>query len=138
MKIPTEAQLRKRVEFWQQKLGPLGIAHWDIKELVVAEDEEDMPSGPAVASVFVPRHYDMFEIYFCAPQIELMADQHELDCTIVHELFHVAMRDLDEAINSAAEELHPRQAGEWGVRVHHERENLVDRAARAFVHVHGA
>jgi hypothetical protein len=137
MKVPTEDQLRKRVESWQKKLGPLGIAHWGLRDLSIVDDE-DMPSGPAVASVFIPDHYDMFDLYFCREQILIMPDQHELDCTIVHELFHVAMRSLDVAINSAAEELHPRQAGEWGVRVHHERENLVDRAARAFVHIHNA
>ena len=55
----------------------------------------------------------------------------ELDQIILHEWMHVAMRDLDQAIEAVEDHLSYPVREVWENRVQHEREGLVDRMATA-------
>ena len=129
----TPVQLAERIEKWQRRLAPLGVAHWTIDRVVLCDET---PSGPSAnATVRTSSTYDYCTFYFRNEFIaEAAAD--ELDTTIIHEWLHVAMRDLDEAVLSANAQLSPGFCDAWEDRLTHEREGLVDRLALALMLAH--
>lgn len=132
MKI-TPVQLAERVEAWQKRLAPLGVAHWTIEKVILCDET---PSGPnANATVNTSPTYDYCTFWFRADYVE-EATADELDNTIIHEWMHVAMRDLDEAIAAAEDQLSPGFRDAWEDRVGHEREGLVDRLALSLMLAH--
>lgn len=128
----TKTQLARRVALWQKRLERAGVAHWELRDLLIVPREE-MPLGPSVAAVHLPNDYDIFALHFSRESLDEMENQRQLDETIVHELVHVAMRSFDLAVSSAEDEFSPAAANEWNYRVKHERERFVDGIARAFV-----
>ncbi len=126
MKI-TAIQLAKRVETWQHRLGPLGVGHFRI-EAVHLTDET--PNGKSAnASVWCPRHYDNAEFWFTHDFLE-ETDERGLDETIIHEWLHVAWRDMDEALDRVEAWMPPHAYVDFEDIVNHEREGLIERAAR--------
>ena len=126
MKIEPVA-LAERVEWWQKYLVELGIAHWRIDCITITDELEN-----ANASVWVSSDYDTMAVRFDADFVEEASAQ-RLDEAIVHELLHVWMRDLDRAIDSAEDYLSAASRAEWSARIDHERENMVEQAARLIV-----
>lgn len=125
----TPIQLAKRIEKWQQRLQSLGVGHTRI-ECVSLVDQT--PGGSdAKATVQPSREYDSAHFWFTHDFIKECTES-ELDETIVHEWVHVAMRDLDVAIEAdVVEDFLPKFAHEvWADRVDHEREGFVDKIAR--------
>ena len=57
----------------------------------------------------------------------------ERDITICHELMHIHMRDLDEAVSWLLNRSDESVSSAAYVRIGHEAEGLVDRVARAVV-----
>lgn len=133
MKI-TGIQLAKRVETWQKRLGSLGLGHWRFS-LVLCDQT---PGGPlAKASAEVSHAYDTVTFYFTHEFLE-DADDRDLDECILHEWVHVAMRDLDAAIEEADDFLSAASLTLWTDRVGHAREGLVDRLSRQIYALYNA
>lgn len=128
----TPIQLAKRVEQWQKRLPLLGVGHVTIKCVTLCDET---PGGPqAKATVQSSTHYDEAHFWFTFDFIA-ECDEAELDQTIIHEWVHVAMRDLDSAIESVDEQLSPAVNEVWTDRLEHEREGLVDKIARQIYHL---
>lgn len=125
-------RLAERIEWWQHKLADLGISHWEIDRVSIVSD---MPHGDANASVQPADRYDSCMFWFWDEYLEdATADQ--VDKTIIHEWLHVAMRDLDVAIESAGTDLAYATRRVWDDRVFHEREAFVEHLARTLHALH--
>lgn len=57
--------------------------------------------------------------------------------TIVHELLHLLVRDIDVMVEDAREQLHPQASAQIEKRYEHEIEGLVDRLASRIVEFGG-
>lgn len=129
----TPINLAKRVERWQKRLVELGLAHWRITRVTITDR---MPNGDhADASVQVSNDYDSYHIWFRDDFI-VETDAKRLDETIVHELLHVSMRDLDESLENVEEWMPPAGYNDWSRVVNHAREGHVERLARLIVRLH--
>ncbi len=125
----TLAALTRRVTYWQKTLKPLGLEHWDI------EVEFADPDDTTRAHVSCSRHYDSAWMAF--QKSYLQEDTPEMiDLTIIHELCHIAMRDLDHAIRSAEEFMGAVGKEIWMDEVEHVREGFVERVSRALYDAH--
>lgn len=124
MKI-TPIQLAKRVEKWAKVLAPLGVAHF---EFSVVLTDDIPPDGQGQAAANISSHYDVVKFYFLNSYIEECTED-QLDQTIVHEWMHVAMRDLDETLQTVCTWMPPATYTDWEETVTHEREGIVDRLA---------
>lgn len=126
-KPPTPIQLAKRVEKWQHRLAHLGISHFRINSVTI---DDETPGGPhAQASVRVSENYDNATFWFKWDFINDCTER-DLDETIIHEWLHVAMRDLDQALDSAETWMPKATYADWDERIDHEREGLVERLTR--------
>lgn len=130
----TPGKLRRRIAYWQRALGPLGVGHWKLSVDIVDEPRGQRNSD---AGVFVPTHYDTARMEFRREHVETCGDE-ELDCTIVHELVHLALRDLREVVDSSSERLSPSAEALFDELFDHEMEGVTDRFARTFVALHNA
>lgn len=129
----TEKQLTKRVQRWQDVLLPLGLAQWRIEVKIV-----DVPFGTmhnCDAAIQSADDYDHAIMHVKREALDRLSDR-GLDEVVVHELMHVAMRDLDLAIHSVDDHLMPAVEDQWRMRVKHEREGLVERLALTIVAAH--
>ena len=126
-------KLAKRVEMWQKRLTSLGLGHWRIEGVTIADDPPGY--GDAQAAVQPSDQYDSVRFWFQTEYVE-NATERELDETILHEWMHVAMRSLDQAIESVEYGLSPAAREVWRDRVQFEREGLVDRLARQIYALH--
>lgn len=122
----TINQLRKRVEFWQ---GKLGLEHWRIECITMCTETEGGPH--AAATVHTAAHYDSCDFQFTYDLIE--QGPWRLDVAIVHEWLHVLMRDLDETFNLVERWMPEAAYSNFEDTVDHAREGLVERLARAIV-----
>jgi len=125
--VPDAIKLAQRVEFWRDRLVPLGLTHWRIERVsVVAET----PNGQSANASVQPSHtYDSVFFWFKEEFLQ-EASKRQVDETIIHEWMHVLMRDLDQAVEAVEDELSPASERQWAERIGHEREGLVDRLAR--------
>jgi hypothetical protein len=126
----TPQGFEERIDFWRVQLAPLGLSHWRF-EFEYSDDLEDNTGGDADAGVRVHKSYDT--AFWDVTKRLLEMDQAEVDKTIVHELMHVVMRDLNSVEQDMLEELGGRQAALLEERLEHEIEGLVERLARAIV-----
>ena len=121
-------KLAKRVEAWRDRMVYLGIGHFRIDSVSVVDET---PGGPTAGATVIPSHtYDSCRFYFTISFLESIESPRQLDETIIHEWLHVAMRDLDQAIESAEDDMTGTARETWNSRITHEREGLVDRLAR--------
>lgn len=132
MKI-ADIALAERVEAWARRLPELGIAHWRIERVTMTDTMPDSPN--AKASVQVSTDYDSFTIYFRNGWLEECSAT-ELDEVIVHELMHVAMRNLDHVAEGVESWMPEKTYDDWAEAFNHEREGHVDRLARLIVRLH--
>ena len=130
--MTTEAEsvkLAQRVAYWQKRLAPLGIGHWKVESVNIADET---PSGPgALATVHVANDYDVCSFWFTHKALDESTAE-ELDQTIIHEWMHVVMRGFDQAVEAVEDHLSFPVRAVWEDRVQHEREGLVDRLATLF------
>lgn len=133
MSISNE-YLLARVEYWQERLKPLGLSHFRVEQVVVGPET---PSGDGCnATSGLPQHYD--SIYFWFKQEFLdETDENRLNEVIVHEWLHGALRDLDEATDAAHKWMPDLVAKDFDERIEHEQEGLIDRLARLIVALDG-
>ena len=127
MKLTT-TELAERIEAWQQRLAPLGIAHFRIDAVVTTDDVPGKPFSHA--GVTVATDYDNCTFYFNCDYVD-GASAKDLDETILHEWVHVAMRDLNNATNLAREWLPDATWTTFDENLDHHKETLTDRVARA-------
>ena len=123
----TITQLRKRVELWLNRMQPLGIRHWAI-ELSIVNVVENERQVEANASCTCASHYDKMWLEFRKDFID-SADEEDLDRTIVHELLHASMRDLDHVSEGVSEYLGEPHRSVYQESLMHATEGLVERLA---------
>jgi hypothetical protein len=126
----SEDQLRVKVVYWQQKLAPLGLAHWEF-DVVVLDEIEHEYKGEVRAQVRLSPMYDEGTIEFSRKHV----DSPDLDYIIVHELLHAVCRDFDEAIHVLCPMVIPSVAVHFDQRIDHEEEGVIDRIARTIVNL---
>ena len=120
----TLAQLKKRVTYWQKKLG---IPHIRV-DVKLADPRYE---NDAYATCSPSLHYDQTTITFRTHLIEGTSDvdSRDLDEVIVHELLHFMFRDFDAAARSTESQLAPQAQELLDDRLRHEEERLVDKLA---------
>lgn len=126
------ATLERRVDYWVDVLGPLGLSGWEFTIEIVDEPEGKPNSW---AAIHLSPYYDRALIEFCRERLA-DASEHETDQTIVHELLHAAHRDFWDACLTV-KQFYSEQS--WQVhydRLDHEMEGFIDRTARAIVAAH--
>lgn len=139
MKVTDASSIRlaKRVEKWTKTLVELGLAHWRIERICITDKmpHDGDGKGTANASILVASTYDSMHIYFRHSFLEEAAES-RIDETIVHELLHAAMRDIDEAVNAADDYLSAASLSIWEKREDDARERFVENLARLIVRLH--
>jgi hypothetical protein len=124
----TLAAFKRRVAFWAERLKPLGLAHWEIDIEVVDEPSPSTLYG-AKAAVTCSSNYDLVWMEVAEGWLH-DSDLEEIDKVIMHELIHVAMRDLDDSIHRVTQYLGEPAVSVWKEELRHETEGFVDRIAR--------
>jgi len=124
----TTASFIRRVTYWQKKLKPLRLEHWDI-EVEAVDEPSDSVFYSAKAAVTMSSHYDTVYLEVCKAWLP-DAEPGDIDKVIIHELIHVAMRDFDDAIHRVEDVLGVPARGIWKEELRHERESLVEQLAR--------
>lgn len=119
----TIAELADQVKIWQERLEQLGIKHWRVKVEWGGLDENDL------AEVKANDFYDSATIHFDKKSFT-KGTKKSRDETIVHELLHVAWRDLDAATQAIPDFWNHSD------RVRHEKEGLIERLARLIVTIY--
>lgn len=96
----------------------------------------DNPAGNpnSAAAVSCSGDYDRCTFEFSHEAVE--GDPIELDRTIIHEWLHVAMRDMDAAVNSFEGLLAPQTWEVLDDRYDHEKEGFIERAAFLIERLH--
>lgn len=119
----TSTDIVGLVRAWAPRLG---LSHWEID---VTWDETLTDD---VANVVVESSYDGARITLRADLVE-HPDAEYVEATVVHELLHVVMRDLDATLPPVLDLL-PRGAASLArARYEHESEGIVDRLATVLV-----
>lgn len=119
--------------YWQRKLAPLGIGHWRIE--VDLEDDLGEGEDDTGARVDIAHHYDTVEFVVRRDELKNRTEV-EKDELIVHELLHVADRDLDVAVRDVVERLGLGEKEATQARLHAASESRVERLARLIVALH--
>jgi len=122
-------KVAKRVEFWRDRLIPLGLGHWRIDQVSVVDE---IPGRTTAKATVQPSHTYDSVIFWFAHGFVTEASLRDLDETIIHEWVHVFMRDFDQSIESVEYDLSTGARERWSDWVGHEREGVVDRLARTF------
>jgi hypothetical protein len=128
----TEDQLLDRVKRWQQKLSALGVAHFRVLSVEIVDELDEEKAG---AAAFISEFYDSVYFEFRKDDLEDASDL-DIDERIIHEWVHVAMRDLDQAIESVERWMPDPSREDFKRVVNFEREGLVERLARAMYALH--
>lgn len=127
MKI-TGPQLARRVERWQKVLAPLGLGHFRIEEVTVADQTPSHCGANATARLY--QHYDSVQFWFTHDFIDGSTPK-RLDEVIIHEWLHVAWRDHEDVTDRAGEAWMPPAAlKDFTAALEHEQEGLIERTAR--------
>ena len=124
----TLESLERRVRYWQQQLGVLGISHFEIEEINIVEEDDEVPD--ALVSIDISHTYDKCKFHFTRDFLEGITPT-ALDKAIIHEWLHVAMRDFDRAADPVSGWMPTGAYIDWAARMDHEREGFVQRAAEA-------
>ena len=120
-------KVAKRVEFWRDRMIPLGLSHWRVDQVSVVDE---IPGRSTAKATVQPSHSYDSVIFWFDHDFVVEASQRDLDETILHEWVHVLMRDFDQAIESVEFDLSTAGRERWSDWVNHEREGIVDRLAR--------
>jgi hypothetical protein len=128
-------QLKKRVRYWQQRLEPLGLRHWDVIVEVV-EDDELEHGDSSEAEVTPSLLYDTARIQFRRGHQEGVDGTRDIDSLIVHELLHLIFRDYESVIDMVIQELGVTAKELTEKRLDHEIEGIIERLARTILALH--
>lgn len=124
----TKAALERLVRVWQ---GRLDLSHWR-----VVVDWDTPASEGAHATVERHNDYDKATIRF--PRDEWSRWSREFAAeTVVHELIHLHMREVDRVVADIDGQLHRDAAILFDRRYEHESEAFVDRLSLLFVRLGG-
>jgi hypothetical protein len=119
-----------RVRRWQKRLEAFGISQFRVSvEITPHLPPKADDNYPGASAAEVHEYTDDVTFYF-APD-ENKGD--ELDYSIVHEWVHVAMRSLDNAMEAACPLLPEPAKLLYRSRLDQEREQFIERIARAIV-----
>lgn len=124
--------LQDRVDYWREVCEPLGLGHWRISVEIVDEPHGHSGSGAAVQP---SEYYDSASIEFADVIFDTHTDT-EIDEIIVHELMHIVMRDLFDALTEPQYMFGTPAWSAFRNRIDHETEGMIDRTARAIVAAH--
>lgn len=131
MKI-TDKQAVARVHYWAKELALLGVGHFRIEDIEIAED---LMEGSSAACVLISKDYDRLQFWIDRGFLQDCGIE-ALDRTLIHEWVHAAMRDYDFVVESIEDQLAPSVADIYSKHASHARENLVDRIATAIQAIH--
>lgn len=127
----TRAEFEARVNYWRIRLGHTGLTHWRFDFDYDDDALEDRNGREADASVGVHETYDT--AHWHVRPATLGMDPLTVDETIVHELLHVAMRNLNSVEHDILAEVGGRSMIILSERLEVEIESFVERLARAIV-----
>ena len=122
----TRKQIEALVEAWKARLGLDG---WKI-----AVEFPTVPTA-SYSEVTVDGSYDSATLTV-SPGFEAMT-QKVANQTVVHELLHLLIRDMDAVMEDARSQLHPQASAQVEKRYEHEVEGFVDRLAIRIVEIGG-
>jgi hypothetical protein len=132
----TEKKLRKRVQFWAEKMLPeLGLSSWDFDVKIVDDPEPRYEGSAAVANVSCSTHYDTAWMEFDREWVSNV-DERNLDKTIIHELLHVILRDWKNVQELPEQMMPPGEYKQWEMLLNHEEEGVVERLARSIAQLY--
>lgn len=123
----TKRQIEGLVETWK---GHLGLDGWKI-----AVEFATVPDT-SYAEINGERSYDAAKLTISPAYGEWTENFAEQ--TIVHELLHLLVRDIDNVVEDARSQLHPQASAQIEKRYDHEVEGFVDRLAIRIVALRGA
>jgi len=124
--LVTKAKIEATVREWQTRLGLDG---WKITvEVADTPDDSYAEIKPDVA-------YDSATFILSPGYVgwtPALANQ-----TVVHELLHLLVRDIDAVVEDSRSQLHPQASVQVEKRYEHEVEGFVDRLAAKLVELGG-
>lgn len=127
-------ELAERIERWQKVLSPLGIGHFRIESVDIADETPSHCGANATARLY--RHYDSVQFWFTHDFLDDCTEQ-RLDEVIIHEWLHVAWRDYEDVTDRAGEAwMSPQAAKDFSESLEHEQEGLIERHARLIYALH--
>lgn len=108
----------------------LGLSHWRIN-LNLSVPAAEMETDSSIATVTTHGAYDEADIGF----IEGWSawDDDKIERTMVHELVHLHLRDLDNMLDVASETMRPSGRKMFDALSHAAMENLVERMTNVLV-----
>lgn len=138
----TLRQVVKRIDYWQHHpaLKHLGLAHWRFTvkwhgDCLTTIGGEELPDYiDLAASATTSDFYTDADLTFSEEAMNDPLYEDDEDRYIVHELLHVAMRDLDVALDADLKDyLPPPLLRAHRARLNHEKEAHIDALARCIV-----
>ena len=122
----TRKQIEATVRVWQTRLGLDG---WKITvDYAETPDDSYAEIKPDVA-------YDSATLILSPGYVGWTPAV--ANVTIVHELLHLLVRDIDATVEDARSQLHPQASAQVEKRYEHEVEGFVDRLAARIVELGG-
>lgn len=119
----TLKEITARVNYWRERLGPLGIAHY---QMVVRWNEVPHGQKDSIAAVMCEEDYDIFALEISRSWVNEHTPR-EVDEVIVHELMHVVMHDVDFAVDQLEQFVPPEAWSMWESNYIHFVESMVRR-----------
>lgn len=130
----TERQLAKRVQFWcTGPLAHLGLGHWDIQVRFVPDHPHG--KGSASAAISTSKSYASAWLEVVEPRFNATLPIVQ-DKLLIHELLHLAFRDLDNTFEDAADHASSGARDAYNERWEHEEEDLIEALARAIATIY--
>lgn len=130
--VLTRADIEHIVTVWRERLY---LAHWQIVFVWEKPLEQDDPLGEALAEI---DRYEEYDYGFLRVGRNFQTwSREDANKTLVHELMHLATRDLEWAADAVERVLHPDAYKLHAARMKHETEAHVDRLATILVDLGG-
>lgn len=126
----TNTRIKELVEAWKARLG-LGDWRVDVKFVDEAGDVE------AIAQVQPSKHFDDATLIFYRDELAKLKSDYEVEVTIVHELLHLAHRDVEAITDLLDGQVHRDVETVLVESFRHSTEQFVDRMARVLIRLHG-
>lgn len=124
----SREDIERVVDVWK---GRLYLAHW---QTTIAWDRP-LDEGDAIGECDRYDSYDYATLRF-APSL-FTSDRRKVNTTVVHELLHMSMRDLEWAACSVEKLLPKAVYTLFDARFEHEAEAMIDRLATILVELGG-